>query len=165
MQRLLDHTNRALGRLDNITLLLPDPDQFIYTRRKLSLRQTRSLRKRTRKAFRGGEAAEKMLSQVFQAIEALRYNEPSSRAALVLGLRAARGCRGLAHTELSLSLLDEPLCSVSGKDDPPYAPLPGGYTRIAYQTPRFPKGLNGCALRERLGYVDAGAVLHPTADY
>lgn len=31
MQRLLDHTNQALGRLDGITLLLPDPDQFIYT--------------------------------------------------------------------------------------------------------------------------------------
>jgi Fic family protein len=31
MQKLLDHTNQALGRLDGITLLLPDPDQFIYT--------------------------------------------------------------------------------------------------------------------------------------
>jgi Fic family protein len=31
MQSLLDHTNQALGRLDGITLLLPDPDQFIYT--------------------------------------------------------------------------------------------------------------------------------------
>ena len=31
MQRLLDRTNQALGRLDGITLLLPDPDQFIYT--------------------------------------------------------------------------------------------------------------------------------------
>jgi Fic family protein len=30
-QVLLDHTNQALGRLDGITLLLPDPDQFIYT--------------------------------------------------------------------------------------------------------------------------------------
>jgi Fic family protein len=31
MQSLLDRTNQALGRLDGITLLLPDPDQFIYT--------------------------------------------------------------------------------------------------------------------------------------
>ena len=31
MQKLLDRTNQALGRLDGITLLLPDPDQFIYT--------------------------------------------------------------------------------------------------------------------------------------
>jgi Fic family protein len=31
MQTLLDRTNQALGRLDGITLLLPDPDQFIYT--------------------------------------------------------------------------------------------------------------------------------------
>ena len=31
MQRLLDRTNQALGRLDGITLLLPDPDQFIFT--------------------------------------------------------------------------------------------------------------------------------------
>jgi cell filamentation protein, protein adenylyltransferase len=31
MQQLLDRTNQALGRLDGITLLLPDPDQFIYT--------------------------------------------------------------------------------------------------------------------------------------
>ena len=29
MQSLLDRTNQALGRLDGITLLLPDPDQFI----------------------------------------------------------------------------------------------------------------------------------------
>jgi Fic family protein len=31
MQRLLDRTNQALGRLDGITVLLPDPDQFIYS--------------------------------------------------------------------------------------------------------------------------------------
>ena len=31
MQTLLDRTNQALGRLDGVTLLLPDPDQFIYT--------------------------------------------------------------------------------------------------------------------------------------
>jgi cell filamentation protein, protein adenylyltransferase len=31
MQQLLDRANQALGRLDGITLLLPDPDQFIYT--------------------------------------------------------------------------------------------------------------------------------------
>lgn len=31
LQQLLDRTNQALGRLDGITLLLPDPDQFIYT--------------------------------------------------------------------------------------------------------------------------------------
>lgn len=31
MQTLLDRANQALGRLDGITLLLPDPDQFIYT--------------------------------------------------------------------------------------------------------------------------------------
>ncbi|MGO9320282.1 MAG: Fic family protein [Solirubrobacteraceae bacterium] len=31
MQKLLDRTNQALGRLDGITLLLPDPDQFTYT--------------------------------------------------------------------------------------------------------------------------------------
>jgi Fic family protein len=31
MQGLLDRANQALGRLDGITLLLPDPDQFIYT--------------------------------------------------------------------------------------------------------------------------------------
>jgi Fic family protein len=30
MQTLLDRTNQALGRLDGVTLLLPDPDQFIY---------------------------------------------------------------------------------------------------------------------------------------
>ncbi|HEV2998228.1 MAG TPA: Fic family protein [Solirubrobacteraceae bacterium] len=30
MQSLLDRANQALGRLDGITLLLPDPDQFIY---------------------------------------------------------------------------------------------------------------------------------------
>lgn len=30
MQGSLDRTNQALGRLDGITLLLPDPDQFIY---------------------------------------------------------------------------------------------------------------------------------------
>jgi Fic family protein len=28
---LLDHANQALGRLDGVTLLLPDPDQFLYT--------------------------------------------------------------------------------------------------------------------------------------
>lgn len=28
---LLDRANQALGRLDGITLLLPDPDQFLYT--------------------------------------------------------------------------------------------------------------------------------------
>ncbi len=31
MQMLLDRANQALGRLDGVTLLLPDPDQFIYT--------------------------------------------------------------------------------------------------------------------------------------
>lgn len=31
MQRLLDRANRALGRLDGITLLLPDADQFLYS--------------------------------------------------------------------------------------------------------------------------------------
>src|SRR6266498_4490528 len=31
MQDLLDTANQALGRLDGITLLLPDPDQFIYS--------------------------------------------------------------------------------------------------------------------------------------
>jgi Fic family protein len=31
MQTLLDRSNQALGRLDGVTLLLPDPDQFIYT--------------------------------------------------------------------------------------------------------------------------------------
>jgi len=31
MQGLLDAGNQALGRLDGITLLLPDPDQFLYT--------------------------------------------------------------------------------------------------------------------------------------
>lgn len=31
MHSLLDRANQALGRLDGITLLLPDPDQFIYT--------------------------------------------------------------------------------------------------------------------------------------
>src|SRR5258707_11514126 len=31
LQRLLEKANQALGRLDGITLLLPDPDQFIYT--------------------------------------------------------------------------------------------------------------------------------------
>ncbi|MBA3809014.1 MAG: Fic family protein [Solirubrobacterales bacterium] len=31
MQTLLDQANQSLGRLDGVTLLLPDPDQFIYT--------------------------------------------------------------------------------------------------------------------------------------
>jgi Fic family protein len=31
LQNLLDQANQALGRLDGITLLLPDPDQFLYT--------------------------------------------------------------------------------------------------------------------------------------
>ncbi len=31
MQVLLDRANQALGRLDGVTLLLPDPDQFLYT--------------------------------------------------------------------------------------------------------------------------------------
>jgi Fic family protein len=31
MQKLLDRTNQSLGRLDGIALLLPDPDQFIFT--------------------------------------------------------------------------------------------------------------------------------------
>lgn len=31
MQTLLDRANQALGRLDGVTLLLADPDQFIYT--------------------------------------------------------------------------------------------------------------------------------------
>ncbi len=30
-QELLDRANQALGRLDGVTLLLPDPDQFLYT--------------------------------------------------------------------------------------------------------------------------------------
>jgi Fic family protein len=31
LQQLLDQANQALGRLDGITLLLPDPDQFLYS--------------------------------------------------------------------------------------------------------------------------------------
>lgn len=31
LQGLLDRANQALGRLDGITLLLPDPDQFLFT--------------------------------------------------------------------------------------------------------------------------------------
>lgn len=31
IQGLLDRANQALGRLDGITLLLPDPDQFLYS--------------------------------------------------------------------------------------------------------------------------------------
>jgi Fic family protein len=31
MQSLLDRANQELGRLDGITLLLPDPDQFLYS--------------------------------------------------------------------------------------------------------------------------------------
>lgn len=31
MQALLDRANQALGRLDGITLLLPDPDHFLYS--------------------------------------------------------------------------------------------------------------------------------------
>jgi Fic family protein len=31
LQSLLDRANQALGRLDGITLLLPDPDQFLFT--------------------------------------------------------------------------------------------------------------------------------------
>lgn len=31
LQNLLDTANQALGRLDGITLLLPDPDQFLYS--------------------------------------------------------------------------------------------------------------------------------------
>jgi hypothetical protein len=31
LQALLDQANQALGRLDGITLLLPDPDQFLYS--------------------------------------------------------------------------------------------------------------------------------------
>ncbi len=31
LQRLLEQANQALGRLDGITLLLPDPGQFLYT--------------------------------------------------------------------------------------------------------------------------------------
>jgi Fic family protein len=30
MQALLDQANQALGRLDGVTLLLPDPGQFLY---------------------------------------------------------------------------------------------------------------------------------------
>ena len=30
LQNLLDRANQALGRLDGVTLLLPDPDQFLY---------------------------------------------------------------------------------------------------------------------------------------
>jgi Fic family protein len=31
LHRLLDRANQALGRLDGVTLLLPDPSQFLYT--------------------------------------------------------------------------------------------------------------------------------------
>ena len=31
LQVLLDRANQSLGRLDGVTLLLPDPDQFLYT--------------------------------------------------------------------------------------------------------------------------------------
>src|SRR3978361_1812060 len=31
LQSLIDRANQALGRLDGITLLLPDPDQFLYS--------------------------------------------------------------------------------------------------------------------------------------
>ena len=31
LQRLLDTANQALGRLDGVTLLLPDPDRFLYS--------------------------------------------------------------------------------------------------------------------------------------
>src|SRR5215210_2328780 len=31
LQPLADHANQALGRLDGITLLLPNPDQFLYS--------------------------------------------------------------------------------------------------------------------------------------
>ena len=31
LQRLLDRANQAIGRLDGVTLLLPDPDQFLYS--------------------------------------------------------------------------------------------------------------------------------------
>jgi Fic family protein len=31
LRRLLDRANQALGRLDGITLLLPDPDRFLYS--------------------------------------------------------------------------------------------------------------------------------------
>lgn len=31
LQDLLDEANQALGRLDGVTLLLPDPDQFLYS--------------------------------------------------------------------------------------------------------------------------------------
>lgn len=31
LQGLLDRANQAIGRLDGITLLLPDPDQFLYS--------------------------------------------------------------------------------------------------------------------------------------
>ena len=31
LQGLLDRANQALGRLDGITLLLPDPEQFLYS--------------------------------------------------------------------------------------------------------------------------------------
>lgn len=31
LQALADHANQSLGRLDGITLLLPDPDTFLYT--------------------------------------------------------------------------------------------------------------------------------------
>src|SRR5271167_2745436 len=31
LQSRLDRANQALGRLDGVTLLLPDPDQFLYT--------------------------------------------------------------------------------------------------------------------------------------
>ena len=31
LQNLLDEANQALGRLDGVTLLLPDPGQFLYS--------------------------------------------------------------------------------------------------------------------------------------
>src|SRR5947208_1334400 len=31
LQALIDAANQALGRLDGVTLLLPDPDQFLYS--------------------------------------------------------------------------------------------------------------------------------------
>lgn len=44
LQRLLDEANQALGRLDGVTLLLPDPGQF-RTRRRPEFRST-TLRRR-----------------------------------------------------------------------------------------------------------------------
>ncbi len=46
-QRLVERTTLALGRLDSITLLLPDPNLFLYAYVRLSLRLCRACRKTT----------------------------------------------------------------------------------------------------------------------